>query len=94
MAINMFGASVNTFVGAVDKTSDPKYQAAYLGQIGRDMGLQGLGIPTVPVGGHGSIGGYGVGSTSGGGQSVEPAKSMIPTLKNISLQKTKTLSGR
>lgn len=74
MAINMFGASVNTFVGAVDKTSDPKYQAAYLGQIGRDMGLQGLGIPTVPVGGHGSIGGYGVGSTSGGGQSVEPAK--------------------
>lgn len=74
MAINMFGASVNTFVGAVDKTSDPKYQAAYLGQIGRDMGLQGLGVPTVPVGGHGSIGGYGVGSASGGGQSVEPAK--------------------
>ena len=49
MAINMFGASVNTFVGAVDKTSDPKYQAAYLGQIGRDMGLQGLGVPAIPV---------------------------------------------
>lgn len=74
MAINMFGASVNTFVGAVDKTSDPKYQAAYLGSIGRDMGLQGLGVPTVPVGGHGSIGGYGVGSASGEGKSVEPAK--------------------
>ncbi|EBH1716594.1 lytic transglycosylase domain-containing protein [Salmonella enterica] len=74
MAINMFGASVNTFVGAVDKTSDPKYQAAYLGSIGRDMGLQGLGVPNVPVGGHASIGGYGIGSASGSGKSIEPAK--------------------